>query len=104
VAILEDGGLLTVGNVGDSRCILGQLRKRQLRVLGLSTDHIPDVPEEADRILSKNVSSCLRLHTCSDAELAADTSGGGCLRWHVESQGRIKPYMYQGMPVGPKRV
>ena len=54
-AILEDNGLLTVANVGDSRCILGQLGNRQLKVIGLSTDHTPDVPEEAERILSKNV-------------------------------------------------
>ena len=56
VAILEDNGLLTVANVGDSRCILGQLRNRRLEVVSLSTDHTPDVPEEVERILSKNVS------------------------------------------------
>lgn len=61
-AILEGNGLLTVANVGDSRCILGQLRNQQLRVTGLSTDHNPEVPEEAERILSKNVSSGMRLY------------------------------------------
>jgi serine/threonine protein phosphatase PrpC len=60
-AILEDNGLLTVANVGDSRCILGQLGNKQLRVYGLSTDHNPMVPEEAERILSKNVSAIMHL-------------------------------------------
>lgn len=58
-AILQDNGILTVANVGDSRCILGRVSGDKLRVAALNTDHTPEVPEEADRILANEVSHLL---------------------------------------------
>lgn len=54
-ALLENNGRLTVANVGDSRCIVGRVQDGRIQVVRLSTDHTPDVPEEASRILSKQV-------------------------------------------------
>lgn len=54
-ALLDGSGLLTVANVGDSRCMLGRVTGGRLQVAALNTDHNPDVPEEAARILACKV-------------------------------------------------
>ena len=54
-AILEGNGMLTVANVGDSRCLLGRVQDDRVHCIPLNTDHTPDVPAEASRILSNKV-------------------------------------------------
>lgn len=54
-ALLDSNGQLTIGNVGDSRCILGRVHEKRLHTECLSTDHTPYVPSEASRILAKQV-------------------------------------------------
>ena len=54
-AILEGNGMLTVANVGDSRCLLGRVQDDRVQCIPLNTDHTPDVPAEATRILSNKV-------------------------------------------------
>ena len=48
VAALLRGGMLTVANVGDSRCVLS----RAGRATAMTADHQPDLPDERDRILN----------------------------------------------------
>ena len=56
-ALLESNGLLTVANVGDSRCMIGKMQHGILKVECLSTDHTPYVASEASRIIAKQVRS-----------------------------------------------
>lgn len=157
-ALIDNEGQLTVANVGDSRCILGNMQDNKLQITCLSTDHTPYVPSEASRIIAKQVLpfacssctpkaglgkkqldigmrskipsriSCLRLvgpipplvmnslnsilkqgpalifeaaaslHTLANAWSHLLQAILGLL------QGRIKPYIFDGMAVGPKRV
>lgn len=58
-ALLQGDGTLTVANVGDSRCMVGRVQANGgLRVAALTTDHTPEVPAEADRILKLKVVFC----------------------------------------------
>jgi Protein phosphatase 2C len=50
-------GVLTVANAGDSRCVLC----RGGAALDMSSDHKPDLPEEADRIEEVPGSKCCLL-------------------------------------------
>lgn len=55
MALLHSSGLLTIANVGDSRCLIGRLKGEKIQAEALNTDHTPLVPEEAARITACKV-------------------------------------------------
>ena len=59
-ALVDSGGLLTVANVGDSRCILGRMNGEEAMAISLTTDHTPEVPREAARIAASKVRQLTR--------------------------------------------
>lgn len=61
-ALLQNNALLTVANVGDSRCLLGRADGEEVEALAMNTDHTPNVPDEAARITSCKVCPVLHSH------------------------------------------
>ena len=77
LAVLESNRMLTVANLGDSRCFVGGVNKEGgCYSIPLSTDHTPALPSEAKRIQSCSVrpESLVRLRR---AQLAALLSRPG---------------------------
>lgn len=55
----QAGGRLLVANVGDSRAFLGRVDAcGKAATVPLTSDHTPDVPGEAARILAHQAGAC----------------------------------------------
>jgi serine/threonine protein phosphatase PrpC len=81
VMCLISGKKITVGNIGDSRCVLAREVNGQLCAVPLSVDHKPDRPDEKGRIVGQGGHVAAR-------QMLVGSGPGGAIR----------------LPMGPARI